>query len=71
MDKRVDTIYLLTDGLPTRGRLTAPEAILKEIKLLNRTRGVTIHTIAFGAESNLLRQLAEQNGGQYRLVDRY
>ena len=70
-DKRVDTIYLLTDGLPTRGRLTAPEAILKEIKLLNRTRGVTIHTIAFGAESNLLQQLAEQNGGQYRFVDRY
>ena len=70
-DKRVDTIYLLTDGLPTRGRLTAPEAILTEIKLLNRTRGVTIHTIAFGAESNLLRQLAEQNGGQYRFVDRY
>ena len=70
-DKRVDTIYLLTDGLPTRGRLTAPAAILKEIKLLNRTRGVTIHTIAFGAESNLLRQLAEQNGGQYRFVDRY
>ena len=70
-DKRVDTIYLLTDGLPTRGRLTASEAILKEIKLLNRTRGVTIHTIAFGAESNLLRQLAEQNGGQYRFVDRY
>ncbi len=70
-DKRVDTIYLLTDGLPTRGRLTASEAILKEIKLLNRTRGITIHTIAFGAESNLLRQLAEQNGGQYRFVDRY
>ncbi|MFP6631258.1 MAG: hypothetical protein VCD16_01335 [Planctomycetota bacterium] len=70
-DKRVDTIYLLTDGLPTRGRLTASEAILKEIKLLNRIRGVTIHTIAFGAESNLLRQLAEQNGGQYRFVDRY
>ena len=70
-DKRVDTIYLLTDGLPTRGRLTAPEAILKEVKLLNRTRGITIHTIAFGAESNLLQQLAQQNGGQYRFVDRY
>ena len=70
-DKRVDTLYLLTDGLPTRGRITAPAAILKEIKLLNRTRGVTIHTIAFGAESDLLRQLAEQNGGQYRFVDRY
>ncbi len=70
-DKRVDTIYLLTDGLPTRGRITAPAAILKEIDVLNRARGVTIHTIAFGAESNLLMQLAERNGGQYRFVDRY
>jgi len=70
-DKRVDTIYLLTDGLPTRGRLTAPAEILKEIGILNRARGVTIHTIAFGAESDLLRQLADQNGGQYRFVDRY
>ena len=70
-DKRVDTIYLLTDGLPTRGRIKAPAAILKEIDILNRARGVTIHTIAFGAESDLLRQLAERNGGQYRFVDRY
>jgi hypothetical protein len=70
-DKRVDTIYLLTDGLPTRGRIKAPAAIIKEIDILNRARGVTIHTIAFGAESDLLRQLAERNGGQYRFVDRY
>ena len=70
-DKRVDTIYLLTDGLPTRGRITAPAAILEEIDVLNRARGVTIHTIAFGAESDLLMQLAERNGGQYRFVDRY
>ena len=70
-DPLVDTIYLLTDGLPTRGRIKAPAAILKEIDILNRARGVTIHTIAFGAESDLLRQLAERNGGQYRFVDRY
>lgn len=70
-DKRVDTIYLLTDGLPTRGRIKAPAAIIKEIDILNRARGVTIHTIAFGAESGLLQQLAERNGGQYRFVDRY
>ena len=70
-DKRVDTIYLLTDGIPTRGRIKAPAAIIKEIEILNRARGVTIHTIAFGAESDLLRQLAERNGGQYRFVDRY
>jgi hypothetical protein len=70
-DKRVDTIYLLTDGKPTRGRITAPAAILSEIKLLNRVRGVTIHTIAFGEPSDLLKKLAEQNDGQYRFVDSY
>ena len=70
-DKRVDTIYLLTDGKPTRGRITDPGAILAEIKTLNRVRGITLHTIAFGEPSDLLEKLAEQNGGQYRFVDRY
>jgi hypothetical protein len=70
-DRRVDTLYLLTDGLPTRGRLTAPEAILREIAAQNRVRGATIHCIAFGEESELLKDLAAQNGGKYRFVDSY
>jgi hypothetical protein len=70
-DRRVNTIYLLTDGLPTRGRLTEPKAILQEIGAQNRLRGVTIHCIAFGEESPLLKDLAAQNGGEYRFVDRY
>jgi hypothetical protein len=70
-DRRVDTIYLLTDGLPTRGRLTEPGAIVEEIGTQNRVRGATIHCIAFGEESDLLKQIAEKNGGQYRFVDRY
>ncbi len=70
-DRRVDTIYLLTDGQPTRGRITKPAEILKEIGIQNRVRGVTIHCIAFGQESKLLEDLAAQNGGAYRFVDRY
>jgi hypothetical protein len=70
-DKRVDTVYLLTDGLPTRGRLVEPSAILREIAAQNRVRGITIHCIAFGEESPFLKDLAEQNGGQYRFVDSY
>ena len=70
-DKRVDTIYLLTDGLPSRGRITDKDGILREIRKLNRVRAVTIHTIAFGAKSDLLEQLAKENGGQYRFVDKY
>ncbi|MBN1442116.1 MAG: HEAT repeat domain-containing protein [Planctomycetes bacterium] len=70
-DKRVDTIYLLTDGLPTRGRITNPDAIVEEIRKQNRLRAVTIHCIAFGEESDLLKRLAADNGGEYRFVDEY
>lgn len=70
-DKRVDTIFLLTDGNPSRGRITDPDLIAQEIRVLNRIRGATIHGIAFGAESELLKTLAAENGGEYRFVDSY
>ncbi len=69
-DKRVNTIYLLTDGNPTRGRLTDPDAIVREVRVLNRLRSVTIHCIAFGAESDLLKRIAAQNGGKYRFINK-
>ena len=47
-----------------------PAAILEEIRRLNRVRGVTINCIAFGSESALLRDLAKQNKGEYRYVDK-
>ncbi len=61
----VDTIYLLTDGAPSAGRITTPAGILSEIKKMNAEYQVTIHTIAMAYESNFLRDLAEQNHGQY------
>ncbi len=70
-DKRVDTVFLLTDGNPSRGRLTDPAGIVREIKALNRIRGVVINCVAFGAESPLLKELAKENGGVYRFVDSY
>jgi hypothetical protein len=70
-DKRINTIYLLTDGVPTRGRIVDPQGILAEIQTQNRARGVRIHCIGFGEDSPFLKELAEQNGGQYRFVDRY
>lgn len=70
-DDRVDTIFLLTDGAPTRGKYTDPATILRQIEAINRIRGATINCIAFGEESKLLKQLADQNGGVYRFVDRY
>ncbi len=67
-DKNVDTIFLLSDGEPTAGRFTEIPAILREIKILNRARAVSINGIAFGEESKLLRKLSEQNKGEYRFV---
>ena len=62
--KDVDTIFLLSDGDPTDGRVVAPEDILAEIRRMNRARKILIHTIAF-APSPFMKSLAEQNGGRY------
>jgi HEAT repeat protein len=62
--KEADTIYLLSDGDPTAGRIIDKEDILREIRKMNRLRQIVIHTISFG-ESPFLKELATQNGGQY------
>lgn len=64
-DMAVDTVYLLSDGEPSLGAITDPEALAAEIARWNRSRRVTIHTIAIGTDSPLLRQLAMQSGGIY------
>jgi HEAT repeat protein len=62
--KEADTIYLLSDGDPTNGRVIDPDDILREVRKLNRLRQIVIHTISFGA-SRFMRELARENGGQY------
>lgn len=65
--KGADTIFLMTDGSPTRGKFTDPALIVSEIKRLNATRKITIHTIGVGEGhyAPFLRDLAAANGGQY------
>lgn len=62
--KEVDTVFLLSDGDPTDGRIVDPDDILAEIRRMNRTRKILIHTISY-APSPFMRALAEQNGGRY------
>ncbi|MCZ6603256.1 MAG: HEAT repeat domain-containing protein [Planctomycetota bacterium] len=64
-DPRVDTIYFLSDGEPTFGAYTNTWDILREIKTLNYTRKVKIHTIFLGGTSEFMKQLAEENNGTY------
>lgn len=42
----VDTIYFLSDGVPSLGRFVEPETILAELRRANRFRRVSINTIA-------------------------
>ena len=65
-DRRVDTIYLLSDGRPVGGKYSAPEDIIREIGAINRVRGAKINCISFGRETAFLKKLAAQNQGEYR-----
>lgn len=68
-DRRVDTIFLLSDGRPFGGKYTETEDILREIGAINRVRGARINCIGFGRETELLKELAAQNDGEYRAAD--
>lgn len=63
-----DTIFLLSDGAPNRGRISTTTGILKEVAQLNPWRRVTIHTVGIGPDhdSSFMEKLALENGGSYR-----
>ena len=67
-DPEVDTIYLLTDGVPTAGEVVDAEEILEAVLRQNRTRQIIIHCISIGMKSTLLMDLAAMTGGQYKEV---
>jgi len=77
----VDTICLMTDGMPTAGAVAKPDEICARIRALNKTRKVKIHTVGLftvskGADAakdlkekedgiKFLKQLSEENGGKF------
>lgn len=67
-DIEVNTIYFLSDGAPTMGKITEPQGILDRIRELNSERKVKIHTIGFHLDPGaaaLMRKLAEENHGDF------
>jgi hypothetical protein len=61
-----DTIFFMTDGTPTAGKLQEPKAILAAVAAWNRTAQVTIHCIAVGeADHEFLKELAKIGKGQF------
>jgi hypothetical protein len=67
-DPKVDTIYLLTDGQPSAGRLRTGSEIREEVQRWNRTRQIVIHCVSLGLDSDLLKNLARDSGGAYKFV---
>jgi hypothetical protein len=62
---QVDTIFLVTDGVPTKGKITDVPKLIDTITELNRSKGVVIHVITFDKqEGKKLERLAHLNGGQ-------
>lgn len=62
---RVDTIFLVTDGVPTIGKIVEVPKLIRAVTDLNRTKGVVIHVICFDhVTGRRLKPLADQNGGK-------
>jgi hypothetical protein len=62
---KVDTIFFVTDGVPTTGKITDVPKLVDTVTDFNRTRGVVIHVIVFSKQEAVkLGPLAERNGGQ-------
>ena len=63
---QLDTIYFLSDGVPTIGKYTDTDDILREIRKINEVRKVVIHCISIGDfQAGFLKTLAQQNGGVF------
>jgi len=62
-----DTIFLLSDGDPNRGRLSDLDALLEEFLERNVRARIVLHSIGIGeaAGSTFLKQLARRTGGRY------
>ena len=63
----VETIFLLSDGEPTAGKITNPDGIVSKAKEWNSSQKVIIHTIGLGedCDKEFMKKLANENGGQF------
>lgn len=63
-DSKVDTVFFLSDGVPTVGKYVEKDEILGEVQRVNELRKIVIHTITIGdMDHTLMKQIAEQNDG--------
>lgn len=62
---KVDTIFFVTDGLPTTGQIVDVPKMIDSVVEMNRSRGLTIHLVMFDSDAaRRLEGLATRNGGK-------
>ena len=65
----VETVYLLSDGAPSRGG--GPAEIKKRVAAMNYLLGVRVVTYGFtGSDEKLMKDLAAGNWGWYRVLNK-
>lgn len=72
-DDELEAVFLVTDGAPTTGILTAPQLILQDVVKRNRWRRLTINTIGISVNrmtEAFLNAIAVQTGGEFRVATR-
>jgi len=66
MKWKIDTVYFLSDGRPSAGRMVDTAEILAEVRRYNEAYRIVFHAIAIGDfQKSFLEQLALQNGGVF------
>ncbi len=66
-DSKVDTVILLSDGKPSVGEKTQPDAIRADVLEWFGERRIAVHTVAFGKDADLdfMAGLAKDTGGTH------
>ncbi|MBL8728978.1 MAG: HEAT repeat domain-containing protein [Planctomycetes bacterium] len=66
-----DTLYVISDGAPTAGKIVDKDEIRRRVREANNLRKIAIHCITFGDrnDTDFLRPMAEENGGRHIHVE--
>ena len=77
--KDIETIYFLTDGMPTSGAKTDIESIIENLKTLNKNKNIRINSTAFligkykgdneKKSISLMKRIAKVSNGIFRAID--
>ncbi len=64
-----DTVFLITDGMPTAGRITDPQELIRYVGAANRRAKMVFHVVTFNhGNESLLKTIAEHSGGHYLVI---